>query len=97
MFHKIGKDWLENTFKPQIVGLYEIKEISESDGDFGSLEGIQFDNSAKGGYIYFWEKGLMDFHLFEYRTNEEIVPTTMVEAKTLQDIQKNLKDLIKLI
>ena len=97
MFHNTGKNWLKNTLKPQIDGLYEIMDISESDGDFGPLEGIQFNSPKQGGYIYFWGNGLLDFHMVNYQSMEEIIPTTMVEANTLQDIQTNLKDLIKLL
>lgn len=47
-----GIEWFNVNIKPLIENDYDIKYISEKDGDFGDLYGVQFDSEQKGGYIY---------------------------------------------
>ena len=62
---------------------FEIKRVSASNGDFGALEGIQFDSIKCGGFLYFWSTGMIEYHLVDYEKGEEVMPISaqIVEKK----------------
>ncbi|MDQ1813294.1 hypothetical protein RBA41_08260 [Massilia sp. CCM 9210] len=65
---------------------FEMKRISASNGDFGELEGIQFDSAKRGGFLYFWSTGMIEYHLVDYEKGEEIIPVAarVVEKKDIE-------------
>ena len=74
---------------------FEFKAISAEQGDFGDLEGIQFDSDHCGGFLYFWSSGSMQFHLFDYQSDTEVVPNTLESVDTDEMVQEFMNFLIQ--
>ena len=93
MIHQKRMNWFKQILNENIYP--DIKYISEKNGDFGDLEGAQFNSNEKGGYIYFWSSGYVSFQIVDYLIGEEIIKDTLIEVK--EDIQLNdiLKDFLE--
>lgn len=63
-------------FSAQFADAFQLKVISASNGDFGDLEGMQFDSDRCGGYLYFWSSGGIEYQLVDYEQGYEVVPIT---------------------
>ena len=48
-------NWFKRHIEPQLLN-FEVKYVN-GNGDFGILNGVQFESKKLGGYIYFWEYG----------------------------------------
>jgi hypothetical protein len=94
MIHKQRIDRFKKTYKEKLNYYTSIKNISEKDSDFGDIEGIQFDSEQKGGFIYFWSSGYINFHLYDYILDEEIVKDTLIEVDKNGALQDILSDFI---
>lgn len=85
--------WFRQKLNERIYS--EIKFISEKNGDFGDLEGVQFNSDEKGGYIYFWSSGYISFQIVDYINGKEIVKDTLIEVKDDALLNEVLRDFIK--
>jgi hypothetical protein len=74
---------------------FEFTAVSAEQGDFGDLEGIQFDSDHCGGFLYFWSSGSMQFHLFDYQSDTEVVPNTLESVDTREMVQEFVNFLIQ--
>jgi len=55
---------------------FQIKGVSGSHGDFGDLEGVEFNSERCGGFLYLWSCGTCKFHLVDYVRSVEVIPIT---------------------
>ena len=55
---------------------FEIESVPAGSGDFGDLDGFQFNSDQFGGFLYFWSSGMIEYHLVNYKSGIEIVPIT---------------------
>jgi len=55
-----------------------IESVPGGAGDFGNLDGFEFNSDRFGGYLYFWSSGNIEFHLVDYESGNEVVPITLV-------------------
>ncbi|MFV5700171.1 hypothetical protein ACM55H_17575 [Flavobacterium sp. ZT3R17] len=88
--------WFKANIEPTLEG-FEIKYCSYDDGDFGSLNQIEFNSKGKGGNIDFWGLGYLGIFLWDYQKEEEIMnvlldPNQELEKeKAFEDFQNFLK------
>ena len=87
-----GLEWFDSNIKPLLGGDFELKYVDEKDGDLGDLQGVQFDSSEKGGYIYFWSSGYVGYQLVDYNKEVEIVKDTTKEiaSKSYNELFKDI-------
>lgn len=74
--------WAREHVIAPLGGHLEVKSVSALDGDFGSLKGFQFDSNACGGFLYFWESGVVEYQLVDYKAGVEVVPITTVRMES---------------
>jgi hypothetical protein len=53
---------------------YRIEEIVAAADVMGQLLGCQFDCPERGGYVYFWDTGLVGRQLMDYVSGKELIP-----------------------
>ena len=79
----IFTDYFDLKYKSIICSDVSIRYRDSSagfDNNLGNLSGIDLDSAEYTGYIYFWDNGFFDFGVFNLKTNEEQVPSTVIET-----------------
>ena len=66
---------------------FEIESVPSGVGDFGSLDGFQFNSDRFGGFVYFWSSGNIEFHLVDYESGNEVVPITLVQGNEYESTE----------
>lgn len=88
--------WFKTVIEPTLKD-YEVEYRSYDDGDFGSLNQIEFNSKEKGGNIDFWGLGYVGVFLWDYQKDEEIMnvlldPNQELEKeKAFENFQNFLK------
>lgn len=75
---------------------YEIEYKFFEEGDFGSLNQIEFNSESKGGNIDFWSTGWVGIHLVDYIEGNELM-NLLLEPTEKERINENLEKLINLL
>jgi hypothetical protein len=75
---------------------YEIKYSNSKDGDFGSLDQIEFNSEKLGGNIDFWGLGWLGVFLWDYELDEEIMNILLSpeQEEEKQKVFQKLKELL---
>ena len=85
--------WFKTEVAPKLTNF--ILKYVEGEGDFGELNGVQFDSEELGGYIYFWEYGYIGLQLVNYKTDEELVEDSLLEIESENsEVEEKLKSII---
>lgn len=94
--HKKFINWFKNNIEGKYLDKYKFKYLSEKDGDFGDLEGVQIESEQIAGHIYFWSSGFYNFHLFDFRTEEDLIKDTHGQCteQELYNILNQYSDLL---
>jgi len=82
-------------FESTLGSEFEYKGISAKQGDFGDLEGVQFDSDHCGGFLYFWSSGSIQCHLYDYQLDVEVILNTLEPMGTDEEIQAFMNSLIQ--
>ncbi len=85
--------WFKKTIVPDLQG-YEIKHKYFEEGDFGSLDQIEFNSDFKGGVVDFWNSGWLGIHLYNYSIDEEIM-NLLLEPKQISEKDDALNKMIE--
>jgi hypothetical protein len=88
-------NWFKDIIAPTLKG-YEIKYKFFEEGDFGSLNQIEFNSESNGGEISFWSSGWLEIHFVDYIKGEEIL-NVFLEPKQSLEKEKALKMLQRLL
>ena len=64
--------WFKTSVASKMTG-YELEYHFWNDGDFGSLNQVQFNSEKLGGAIDFWAQGWTGIHLVNYSKNVELL------------------------
>jgi len=84
-----------NNYIASYLKAYEIEYKSFDEGDFGSLEQVEFNNDKRGGNIDFWGLGQLGIFIWDYEKEAEILniflnPDQEEEKKEYLDKLKEL-------
>jgi hypothetical protein len=55
------------------------------DNGLGDLFGVDLESDDYTGYIYFWDKGFLDYGLINIRSTNEEIPIEMVRVNNFED------------
>ena len=69
---------------------FEFKSVSGRQGDFGDLEGFEFNSRQCGGFLHLWSAGNCEFHLVDYVRGVEVIPVTLRMVATADDVDEVL-------
>lgn len=69
---------------------FEFKMVSGRQGDFGDLEGFEFNSERCGGFLYLWSSGNCEFHLVDFVRSVEVIPITQRMIATTADADEVL-------
>lgn len=69
---------------------FEFRQVSGRRGDFGDLEGFEFNSERCGGFLYLWSSGNCEFHLVDYAHSVEVIPITQRTIATTADADEVL-------
>ena len=64
---------------------FQFRAVSGQQGDFGDLEGFEFNSERCGGFVHLWSDGACEYHLVDYVRGVEIIPITYRPLVTLGD------------
>lgn len=56
---------------------FQFKKVSARHGDFGDLEGFEFNSERCGGFVHLWSSGACEIHLVDYVRSVEVIPITL--------------------
>ena len=87
--------WFKTNIEPTLKD-YEVQYRSYDDGDFGSLNQIEFNSKGKGGNIDFWGLGWLGIFLWDYNKEEEII-NILLEPHQEEEKEKNIENLLKML
>jgi hypothetical protein len=80
-------EYFENNYKPFLKPDIIIKYRDSSigfDNNLGNLYGIDIESDDYAGYIYFWDKGFLDFNVINLKTEEDVIQTTIIETNNFK-------------
>lgn len=55
------------------------------DNGIGNLFGVDLDSDNYSGYIYFWDKGFLDYGLINLQTMEDEISSILIPVKNFDD------------
>ena len=93
---KSDKDLL--WFKSIVSSLqgYEVECKFFEEGDFGSLNQIEFNSESKGGNVDFWSSGWIGIYLVDYIKGDELI-NLLLEPTEKERIEECLEKLVSII
>lgn len=65
-------EWFKNIISPKLDG-FELQYKFFENGDFGSLNQIEFNSNKMGGIVDFWSSGWLGIHLVDYINGIELM------------------------
>lgn len=84
--------WFKTNFQP-LLKEYDVKSRFYEEGDFGSLDQIEFNSPDKGGNLDLWGTGWIGIFLYDYKKEKEII-NVLLKPDQIQE-QKELLDKLK--
>lgn len=66
-----------------------------SEGDFGSLNQIEFNSNEKGGNVDFWGLGYVGIFLWDYQKEEEIMNVLLDPNQQKEQAFKELQNYLR--
>lgn len=88
---KIDIEWFKANVAPKIRD-YELVYKFFDDGDFGSLNQIEFNSKKVGGNVDFWSLGWLGIFVWNYETEEEML-NVLLEPNQKQEQYESLQQL----
>lgn len=64
--------WFNKEMTSYLKG-YEVKYKYFEEGDFGSLNQVEFNSKKRGGEVDFWSTGWLRIHLVDYVNGNELM------------------------
>ena len=92
MKEKENLSWFKTNINPFLKG-YDVKNRFYKDGDFGSLDQIEFNSPDKGGNLDLWGSGWIGIFLYDYKKQIEII-NVLLKPDQIEE-QKKLLDKLK--
>ncbi len=65
-------EWFKDELAPKLEG-YELDYKFFDEGDFGSLNQVEFNSKKRGGNIDFWGLGWLGIFVWDYETEEQLL------------------------
>ena len=88
-------EWFKRDFASNL-GDYELKYKFFEDGDFGTLNQVEFNSTKKGGNIDFWGLGWLGIFVWDYETEEQVF-NILLEPHQEAEKEKAFNELIELL
>ncbi|SEA67539.1 hypothetical protein SAMN05192529_14414 [Arachidicoccus rhizosphaerae] len=91
----INIEWFKNEFSSKLSG-YELEYKFFNEGDFGSLNQIEFNSKKRGGNIDFWGLGWTGIFVWDYETEEQLLNVLLEphQEKEKEQAFKKLEELL---
>lgn len=96
MKESIDIEWFRSNMAPEFIG-YELSYRFFDEGDFGSLNQVEFESKKIGGNIDFWGLGWLGVFVWNYE-KEEVSLNLLIEPHREEEKRaaiKKLQDLLK--
>lgn len=90
-----GIEWFKNEVSPNLEG-YELSYKFFEEGDFGSLNQVEFNSRKIGGNIDFWGLGWLGVFVWDYEKEEQIL-NILLEPHQNTEKEKVFKELRELL
>jgi len=88
-------EWFRNEIAPVLLG-YEITYNYFEEGDFGSLNQVEFNSPKLGGNIDFWGLNWLGVLLWNYEEERELI-NVLLEPDEKSSKEKALSDLLNFL
>jgi len=92
---KIDFDWFKRELAP-ILKNYDITYRFYEEGDFGSLNQVEFNSIEKGGEIDFWGLGRLEIFVWDYEKEKELLNVLLdpCQEEEKEKVFKRLQELL---
>jgi hypothetical protein len=87
-------NWFKENIR--IQDKYQIEYSFFTNGDFGDLIRVEFENVNKGGNVDFWSSGWLDIHMVSYDTGLELL-NVLLEPNQEKEKEKAFNELKQLL
>lgn len=88
-------NWFKKEMSPLLMD-YEVAYKFFENGDFGSLNQVEFNGEKQGGEIDFWSSGWLEVYLVDM-IKGEIILSAFLEPDQEEEKEKVLKKLQELL
>ncbi len=88
-------EWFKDNVVPKIKG-YELEYKFFDEGDFGSLNQIEFNSKKIGGNVDFWGLGWLGIFVWNYETEEQLL-NVLLEPNQQKEQDEALRQLQNLL
>jgi hypothetical protein len=88
-------EWFKAELAPKLEG-YELSYKFFDEGDFGSLNQVEFNSKKVGGNIDFWGLGWLGVFVWSYETEEQLL-NVLLEPHQNEEKEKAFKELKELL
>lgn len=91
----MNAEWFKNEFS-RILDGYKLEHKFFLEGDFGSLNQIEFNSKEIGGNVDFWGLGWIGFFVWDYEREEELLNVLLEPHQENEKVEafKKLKELL---
>lgn len=76
-------EYFKKSILPKLEG-YEFHYSSFPNGDFGSLERVEFENGIKFGTIDLWSKGWVNIDIYDRELDEQLMNVLLSPSEVTQ-------------
>jgi hypothetical protein len=91
----VNIQWFSDNIVPKLKG-YELNYRFFDEGDFGSLNQVEFNSKKIGGNIDFWELGWLGIFIWNYETQEQLF-NILIEPNQVQEKEKAMQKLQEIL
>ena len=88
-------NWFKTEIEPKLTQ-YEITHRFYAEGDFGSLNQVEFNSDKIGGNVDFWGLGWLGIFVWNYEKEEQLL-NILLEPNQESDIEKAFEELENLL
>ena len=88
-------EWFKDNVVPKIKG-YELEYKFFDEGDFDSLNQIEFNSKKIGGNVDFWGLGWLGIFVWNYETEEQLL-NVLLEPNQQKEQDEALRQLQNLL
>ena len=82
-----------NGIKPQVVVKFRDGKDGFDNG-LGDLFGVDLESEEYAGYIYYWDKGFLDYGLINMKDMNDIVPIELVRVSSFEEKAEIIEKII---
>jgi|KBSMisStaDraftv2_1062788.scaffolds.fasta_scaffold148143_2 hypothetical protein len=87
------KEQYLNKIDPKVVVKFRDGKDGFDNG-LGDLFGVDLESDEYAGYVYYWDKGFLDYGLINMKNMNDIVPIELVRVRMFEEKKEIIEKII---